>query len=154
VDYALREMHYKMGFVASGDHNGLGVGAAGLWVKELSREGLMEAMRNRRCFATTGDKLIVDFRLNDNPAGSTTRISAAPLMEIRVKGQRGLEKIEVLRNSRVVREFDAGQGDLAFEAHFEDPDYEQESEVLYYYVRATQKNGELAWSSPIWIERG
>lgn len=27
------------------------------------------------------------------------------------------------------------------------------SEILYYYIRATQKNKELAWSSPIWLEK-
>jgi hypothetical protein len=152
VDYALREMKYKMGFVASGDHNGLGVGTAALWVKELSREGLLEAMRERRCFATTGDKIIVDFRVNGKPGGSTVRSTESTELRFRVKGQRDLEKVEILRNSRVIKEYPAGEHEQALEATFRDSG-QPEEEVLYYYVRATQKNGELAWSSPVWIEK-
>jgi len=141
VDYALREKGYKMGFVASGDHNGMGVGVAALWVKELSREGLLEAMRSRRCFATTGDKMIVDFRLDGFPE-----------LSIKVEGQRELEKVEVLRNSKVIKEFVLSGDVLDFKEVYTDPDYLDEKEVLYYYIRATQKNNEIAWSSPIWVE--
>ena len=141
VDYALREKGYKMGFVASGDHNGMGVGVAALWVKELSREGLLEAMRSRRCFATTGDKMIVDFRLDGFPE-----------LSIKVEGQRELEKVEVLRNSKVIKEFVLSGDVLDFKEVYTDPDYLDEKEVLYYYIRATQKNKEIAWSSPIWVE--
>ncbi|MCU0789278.1 MAG: DUF3604 domain-containing protein, partial [Verrucomicrobia bacterium] len=35
IDYALRDKQYRLGFVASGDHNSLGVGLACLWVKEV-----------------------------------------------------------------------------------------------------------------------
>ncbi len=153
VDYALREKKYKMGFVASGDHNGMGVGVAALWVKDLSRDGILEAMRSRRCFATTGDKMIVDFRLNEAPGGSSSGTSGAPKLRIMVKGQRELEKVEVLRNSRVIKEFAVSGKELEFEEIFADSDYLDESEVLYYYIRATQKNKELAWSSPIWVEK-
>jgi len=141
-----------MGFVASGDHNGMGVGVAALWVKELSREGLLEAMRSRRCFATTGDKMIVDFRLNGAANGSVIKTSELSALSIKVKGQRELEKVEILRNSKVIKEFSINDGETEFEASFADLDYTDEKEVLYYYIRASQKNKEIAWSSPIWVE--
>jgi len=144
VDYALREKKYKMGFVASGDHNGMGVGVAALWVGEFSREGLLEAMRSRRCFATTGDKMIVDFSLSASP----------PRLNIKVKGQRELEKVEVLRNSRVIKEFAVEGETLEFKAEFRDENHLEEKELLYYYIRATQKNKEIAWSSPLWVDLG
>jgi len=144
VDYALREKKYKMGFVASGDHNGMGVGVAALWVKDFSREGILEAMRSRRCFATTGDKMIVDFRINS---------SESPSLSIKVKGQRELERVEVLRNSRVIKEYHVSGEELEFDEVFVDADYQDEKDVLYYYVRATQKNKEIAWSSPVWVEQ-
>ncbi len=143
VDYALREKKYKMGFVASGDHNGMGVGVAALWVKDFNRENILEAMRSRRCFATTGDKMIVDLRVSDGP----------PNLNIKVKGQRELEKIEVLRNSRVIKEYALSGEKLEFDAVYTDESSQEENEVLYYYIRATQKNKEIAWSSPIWVDR-
>ncbi|MDX1702103.1 MAG: DUF3604 domain-containing protein, partial [Melioribacteraceae bacterium] len=87
VDYALKTKKYKMGFIASGDHNSMGIGAAALWVKELNREGIIEALKSKRSFATTGDKIIVDFRINKRIAGSAIQIDAKPKLEIRIKSQ-------------------------------------------------------------------
>jgi len=152
VDYALKQKKHKMGFIASGDHNSMGVGVAALWVKELSREGILEAMRSKRCFATTGDKMIVDFRVNGKTTGSTITTNRAPGLNIKVKGQQELAKVEVLRNSTVIKEFKLSEGKIEFDQQFVDENYRDESEVLYYYIRATQKNKAIAWSSPVWIE--
>jgi hypothetical protein len=153
VNYALKEKKHKLGFIASGDHNGMGVGVAALWVKELSRAGILEALKSRRCFATTGDKMIVDFRINGGISGSTIEMDQAPGLNIKVTGQRELEKVEVLRNSKVIKEYNLQNGPIEFDENFIDENYGEENEVLYYYVRATQKNNALAWSSPIWIEK-
>ena len=151
VDYALKEKKYIMGFIGSGDHNGMGVGVAALWVKELSREGILEALRSKRCYATTGDKMIVDFRLNGETQGSVVKTNDAPKLNIIIKGQRELAKVEVLRNSTVVKEYNLSNNEIAFSTEFVDTDFKKESEVLYYYIRATQRNNEIAWSSPVWI---
>ena len=88
--------------------------------------------------------MIVDFRING---------SDPPSLSIKVKGQRELEKVEVLRNSKVIKEFYVSGGELEFDQVYVDPGYQDEKDVLYYYVRATQKNKEIAWSSPIWVEQ-
>ncbi|WP_289053761.1 sulfatase-like hydrolase/transferase [Carboxylicivirga marina] len=153
VDYALRDKKYKMGFIASGDHNNMGVGLAGLWVKEVSRKGIIEALRSRRTFATTGDKIFIDLKMNETIMGETCNIDQEPKLTIEVVGQYPLEKVEILRNSKVIHVFDIEDGGAAFKGVYTDKDYKDEKEVLYYYIRATQKNNELAWSSPIWVEK-
>lgn len=152
VNYALEVKKYQLGFIASGDHNSMGVGVAALWVKEHSREGILDALKNRRCFATTGDKIIIDFRLNGAMQGSEIKISDIPKLTFIVKGQRELAKVEILRNSKVIKEYVFFKSETTFSTEFFDTDFKQENEVLYYYVRATQKNNEIAWSSPVWIE--
>ncbi|MEA3476765.1 MAG: DUF3604 domain-containing protein, partial [Bacteroidota bacterium] len=154
VDYALSEKKHKMGFIASGDHNSMGIGVAALWVKELSRKGILEALKNRRCFATTGDKIIVDFRINGYITDTVAETKSAPELTINIKAERELEKIEILKNSTVIKEFKTQNSETAFNKTFVDEDYQNESEVLYYYIRATQENNEIAWSSPIWVELG
>ena len=64
-----------------------------------------------------------------------------------------MEKIEVLRNSKVIKEYTLTNEPIEFNEDFIDENYHEENEVLYYYIRATQKNNEIAWSSPIWIDR-
>jgi hypothetical protein len=40
-----------------------------------------------------------------------------------------------------------------FETSFEVQDTSPGSQADWYYVRVVQSNGQLAWSSPIWVER-
>lgn len=152
INYALKEKKIRMGFIASGDHNSMGVGVAALWVKELTRDGILDALKSRRCFATTGDKMIIDFRINGSIADITVNSEKAPALQMKIKGQRELDKIEILRNSEMIKTYTTADGTLVFDETFVDEDYRNEKEVLYYYIRATQKNGEIGWSSPIWIE--
>ncbi len=65
-----------------------------------------------------------------------------------------LAKVEVLRNSQVIKEFTLDEKAIEFEEMFVDESNLLDHKVLYYYIRATQKNGEIAWSSPIWVEKG
>jgi hypothetical protein len=109
-------------------------------------------MRSKRCFATTGDKIIVDFRINGAISGSTIKISGKPDLSIKVKGQRELEKVEVLRNSEPVKTYTVDKGLTEFAGNFIDENYQDEEGVLYYYIRATQRNNAIAWASPVWIE--
>jgi hypothetical protein len=152
ADYALREKKYKFGFIGSGDHNGIGVGAAVLFVKEKTRKGLLEALRARRCFATTGDKIFLDFKVNDALMGETIPRNSMPKISINVTGEDSIKTVELLRNSRVIRSFEVKPGNNKFSVNYLDKEAYSESGVLYYYARITQENNQIAWSSPVWIE--
>jgi hypothetical protein len=152
VDYALREKKHRLGFVASGDHNGMGVGLACLWVKEVSRQGILEALRRRRCFATTGDKIVVDFRLNGAWAGEEAQSDGAPKMTFNIIGTDEINSIDILRNSRVIHSIKPSPGSTREMGEWVDADFKNETGVLYYYVRAVQKNNHIGWSSPIWVK--
>jgi hypothetical protein len=151
IDYALRDKQYRLGFVASGDHNSMGVGLACLWVKEVSRKGILEAMRARRCFATTGDKIVVDFRLNDVWSGGEAKTEGAPKMSFDIKAVDEISSIDILRNSRVIHTIKPESGLKNISGEWSDANYHDEPGVLYYYLRATQKNNHIAWSSPVWV---
>lgn len=151
VNYPLHSKKYKMGFIASGDHNNMGIGLAALWVKEVSREGIIEALKSRRTFATTGDKMFIDFRIEKTFMGETST-SKNTIMNFKVIGQYPIDKVDILRNSQVIESYYMQNNELMFEHSFTDPDNNDNEEVLYYYVRVTQKNNALGWSSPIWVE--
>lgn len=152
IDYALREKKYRLGFVASGDHNSMGVGLACLWVKEVSRKGILDALRQRRCFATTGDKIVVDFRLNGVWSGGEARSNGAPKMTFDIKAVDEISSIEILRNSRVIHTLKPASGLMKVTGEWSDANFGDEPGVLYYYLRVTQKNNHLAWSSPVWVD--
>lgn len=153
MDYALREKGYKIGFIGSGEHNNIGVGLAALWVKEVSRKGIIEALRARRCFGTTGDKIFMDVKVNHAFMGEVAKLDGPPLIQIRTQGEKEIERVELLRNSRVIQTWKPEQGNEIFSLEYSDKYFDKEPDVLYYYVRVTQTDEHLAWSSPVFLEK-
>ncbi len=151
ADYALREKGYKIGFIASGDHNGIGVGTAVLLVKERSRKGILEALRARRCYATTGDKIFLDFKVNDSMMGETVPRNNAPAISIKVNSPEPIKIVEILRNSHVIKSFEVPSEKTAYSVQYTDNDAGKEGDILYYYARVTHKNDQIAWSTPVWL---
>jgi len=142
----------RMGFFASGDHCSTGIGTAALMVKEVSRKGIIEALKARRCYATTGDKIFVDFRINDHIMGSEIKASADPHIRATIEGTDALAEIVIFKNNEIM--FEKKKDDLGTTANFDvdlvDRDFTTDS---FYYLRVIQQNNEIAWASPIWVDR-
>jgi len=98
----------RFGFVASSDsHRGYpgayGEGVVGIWARELSAGSLFEALRQRRSYAATGDRIVLDVTLNGRPMGSQLPPVADRQIDVRVEGQDAVSVVEVIRNGRVIR---------------------------------------------------
>ena len=108
------DMGKHIGVIGGSDgHNGLPVksvreprmypgGMACLYAKDLTRQGLFEAFRNRRCYGTTGAKIILEFEINSNPMGSIISSSDKREIKITVAGTNVLSKIEIIKNNEVI----------------------------------------------------
>ncbi len=152
IDYALRDKKYKLGFIASGDHNSMGVGLASIWVKEISRKGILEAMRSRRVFATTGDQIEIDFRLNGVIQGQSVKTNDKPNLSYTILATDEIDTVDVLRNSEVIKTITVDKSTTYFKGTFTDNEILPGTNGLYYYIRIMQKNKHIGWSSPIWID--
>ena len=143
---------YKLGFVASGDHHGMGYGLAAVLVKEVSPEGIVDAMLARRCYATSGDKIFIDFSINGHVMGEEIKTESKPRIKATIDGTDNLENIVVLRDNKIIHELKAEKlkGQKHYELDFTDNDFSDNS---YYYLRLIQKNKEIGWSSPIWVKK-
>jgi hypothetical protein len=120
--------------------------------KEVSRRGILEALRARRCFATTGDQIVVDFRVNGAWSGETVAGGSAVKMTFKVDDMDPIVRVEILRNSRVVHVYEPGATTHQIKGEWTDATPIPNDGVLYYYARVTQKNQHLAWSSPVWVQ--
>ena len=97
----------RFGFVASSDsHRGYpgayGEGVLGVWARDLSAASLFEAMRARRTYAATGDRIALDVTLNGRPMGSELPATADRQIDVRVEGQDAVSCVELVRNGRVI----------------------------------------------------
>lgn len=137
---------YRLGVIASSDHLATHVAYANVFAPVATREGLIEAMRARHTFAST-DNIILDFRAGDHLQGEDVQAAAPPRFRIRVHGTAPLRDVVLFRNFQVAHRAHAGgaQTDLTWT----DPD--PQPGTSHYYVRVEQEDGELAWSSPIWV---
>jgi hypothetical protein len=104
---ALLAQGYRMGVVASTDDH-LGYpgayreGLAAIQATSLSREAIFDALRKRRTYAVTGDRIELDFRINGKPMGSEMPYSRARVIEVEVTGWDQVDRVEILKNNRVV----------------------------------------------------
>jgi hypothetical protein len=79
-----------------------GQGLMACLATELTREGLWEAFRERRVYGVTGDRIELRFTCNSEPMGSILQMTPERHLEVIVRGQDAIDRIEILRNGRVI----------------------------------------------------
>jgi hypothetical protein len=107
---------FRVGFVgATDDHSGrpgnspptaqpdLGHhgGLAAVYATANTREALWDAIRSRRCYATTGPRILLWTEMEGHPMGAEC-VVAHPRMLVRAVGTAPLEWIDILRDDQVV----------------------------------------------------
>jgi len=145
---ALSEGH-NLGVFASSDHISQHASYGGVYCKDFTREGIIEGMDNRRTIAAT-DKIYLNFTCNEKPLGSFINTEKAPNFWVKVDGTSDFKRITIVRNEKDWKHFNEFEGKV-FEKTFSDPkmlDGENR-----YYVRVIQRDGNMAWSSPVWVTR-
>ncbi len=153
---------FQLGFVGSGDshdgHPGLtslgnsgSGGLAAILSDDLTRDGVLAALRARRVYATNGLRIFLQVTLNGAPMGSVMAASAAgnpARLSVLAIGESGFDRIDVIRGPAVVRSIPGEErGRIGFTEELRDL---RPGEAVY--VRAVQRDGGAAWSSPFFFE--
>ncbi len=117
LQYALAHGR-RFGFVAgTDDHFGYpgayGEGLAAVYAAEKTRAAVWDALRSRRTYAVTGDRIELAFSVNGAMMGSPIPPGRKRHIRVNARGWDDMAMIEVLRNNRVIhRHFpeDAAKG--------------------------------------------
>ncbi len=118
---------------------------------DFSEEGIYDAIRNYRVYATEDKNLELGYTVNGQLLGSTIdEVPEALSFEVTVydpDSSDSLSKVEVIVNSgKVAHTWDnpteLSSGLLTAELA---PDYS------YYYIRVTQGDGDIAVTAPVWV---
>ena len=118
---------------------------------DFTEQGLYEAMRNYRLYATEDKNLEIGYTVNDLMMGSS--LAEVPeKLNINVTvldpdKSDSISKVELIVNSGKVAHTwndpaELAAGSLSVEL---DPDYS------YYYIRVTEGDGDLAVTAPVWV---
>ena len=98
---------YHIGCVCSTDNWGempgcYGHGRMAVLATELTREALWDAFKARRVYGVTGDRIALDFRVNGADMGRIISSGGRRTIRVRVTGSDELDRVELLRNGRVI----------------------------------------------------
>ena len=144
---------YRFGMVGGSDfHNCFSAintehSLTGVYAEELTRDHILDAMRKRRTFATTGDKIVVDFRCNARFMGEEIKGDGPLNFTAYMKSADPIVAAELVMGGEVVLREEPGSSEASYTWDIENPGKE-----TYFYLRLTTRSGELAWSSPVFVE--
>ncbi len=155
----------RLGVIASSDeHSGRGGlrhgGIAAVWAQALTRDGLFEAINQRRSYATTGERILVDFEVAGEMMGGVVTAGRGGQIELALSvwGTENLLRVEILRCS--LEDGDEIRTILSEAPRPESRDFrtmlrESVTGPSMYYARVVQEPVErpaMAWTSPVWVE--
>jgi hypothetical protein len=126
----------------------IGMAAVAVYAAERTRESIFAALYDRHVYATSGDRIILDFRADGHVMGSEYASSTPPLITVQAVGTGPITEVRIKKDSEVVHTAQPGSLDVRLE--WRDPDFNPDREC-YYYVQVIQENNEEAVSSPIWV---
>ena len=187
---------HRVGFIGGSDGHVLMPGTRGItavYAESLDRAQIFDGIKHRRCYATTGAWIGLDFRLNQRLMGRdlvVTPYQAEALyplvLYVSVAPTAPVEKIEIIESNHVIYTytFTTGGGHpgyhseqlealseknglerisfwylidhprktwVPFATHQAGRPLRQQTWDRYFYVRVSQTDGHMAWSSPVWI---
>ncbi|MFN0076075.1 MAG: hypothetical protein ACKVY0_06350 [Prosthecobacter sp.] len=141
------ELGHKLGVWANSDHISTHTSYGGVYVKDFTREGIIEGLNARRTIAAT-DKIFVEFSCNEKLLGTEIAVSGKPVLKLKVDGTAALKRITLVRNEQNHQQWEPNA--KTFEQTFTD-----EAPIAgenRYYLRVEQTDGNMAWSSPVWVQ--
>jgi hypothetical protein len=142
-------LQYKLGFQASSDHISTHISYGVAIAPEHTREAILEAFKKRHCYAAT-DNILLDVRSGAHLMGDEFEAEGPVRLKVLVHGTRPITRVDIIKDFGYVYSTEPRTERVAFEWSDEEP---RAAGLSWYYVRAIQDDGELAWGSPFWIHR-
>jgi len=161
---------FRVGLVGGGDTHNFRPGTrgiAGVYATECTREAIWQGLRAKRCYATTGVKIELEFSIAG--VGMGEEVTFTPYTQdllfpaqalVRAKGTAPIKRIEVIENGEVLycQDENFGLHEVELDFQIENLVRKHNPSALsnpsrYYYVRVAQEDGNMAWSSPIYFVR-
>jgi hypothetical protein len=155
---------HRLGFVGGSDNHtgwptrsGDGIRTGGLTAIQaptLGAEALFGGLYHRRCYATSGARIVADATLDGHPMGSELRLApdAPRHIRIRVYGTAPLEAVQIVSLGTVLADLPLELGALDFDGSWSDDRPGRPLRDVHYYVRVRQSDGHCAWLSPFWVD--
>jgi hypothetical protein len=142
-------LQYKLGYQASSDHISTHISYGIAIAQDNGREAILDAFKKRHCYAAT-DNILMDVRSGEHLMGDEFETGGPFRLSVLVHGTRPITRVDIIKDFGYVYSTEPRAERVAFEWTDEEP---RGDGLSWYYVRAIQDDGELAWGSPFWVHR-
>lgn len=129
-----------------------GGGLTAVLAKELTREAVLDALREGRCYGTTGARYLLEFTVDGHPMGSHLKVPSGH--EASVYGSLGSNtnwvRLEIVgpKGPMAVLTPEPGRSDVV-ELPAKTPPV---TKPTFVYLRGVDEFGGMAWSSPVFLQ--
>ncbi len=137
---------HKLGVFASSDHIATHTSFGGVYVEDFTREGIIAGFKALRTCAAT-DKIFVQLSSGDHLMGEVFETKGKPALSLLIGGTAPVKRITIVRNETDYHVMEPGQKEVA-ETWTDSNPLPGENR---YYLRIEQADGNMAWSSPLWV---
>lgn len=128
-------------------------GLTGIQAPRLDTATLFRALYHRRCYATSGARIVADATCNGLPIGSELEgvEAGSPLrLRVRIRGTAPIAAVQVVRGGCAPRDLDVAGAGWDFNAEWSEAAPAGPG-ARYLYLRARQADGHCVWLSPFWF---
>ena len=126
------------------------VGLTAVMTADFSRQGLINGYKDRSVYATTGEHIFLDFKINGAGMGKELATDDPLSIFIQVAGTDEIAQVVLWNGLKKIATATPNTRDTIQTFKLPAPDYTQQKA---YVVEVTQKDGQMAWSSPIWVSK-
>jgi hypothetical protein len=131
------------------DQQEIGMGLVAVYAAERSRESVFRALYDRHVYATSGDRIILEFQADQHPPGGEYQSETPPSLEMRAVGTDLVTRVEFFKNGQLAHVITPNRQTV--HTTWRDPEFDAHH-MNYYFVRVVQANNEEAICSPVWVE--
>lgn len=141
---------HKFGFIGGSDDHSCRPGlnsSTCVWASKLSRQGVWDALWNRRTVATTGIRPKIWFELNAHAMGSEVACDGKRTLSVTHAFDHKPEWVGIIKNGRLLEQYRPSEADFSFSFEDSGPDKAMD----FYYLKIIYADGNYAFASPIWV---
>ena len=142
-----------IGLLSNSDHESTHQSYACVWSPELTSKAILSAIKQRLAYAAT-DNIVLEFEARVGnwlplKMGAETAADESPEFRLRVIAPRSVALVEIIRSGEVVYSVKPQTSEVRISYRDSNSPH---AGSAYYHVRLVQDDGQIAWSTPIWID--
>ena len=114
-------------------------------IPSLTRTELLQALRNRRTYATTGARILLDLKISGASMGEELTTEAPPEIIADIHACTPISSVDIIKNGKIVHSLPDRPEDCTLSWQ------DTSGKPGWYVLRVTQIDSQKAWSTPIWV---